>query len=206
MYLRQFFTGTLLAAYIVLAATGRAGAVIVAHEPFNALSDPVLWLEHTRAQLAFELAPGWMVRSCNYAYFHHLWIFAQTSRPEGMYILAYGSVWIFADVDKGQRPWVYLDNDENGQVDLIRMDHSCEPIWNPDDAFDGIFYPQPHPTPAQASIIHDLAVDLIRRELKIFGGREGFFKALAATGHGIQEQQTVMIPLLEALKANKQLR
>lgn len=161
-------------------------------------------MAHSKAEIAFEQAPDWMVQACNDAYFHHMWIYAQTSRPEGTYILAYGSIWVFEDVESAHPP-KYLDNDGNGEIDLIRKDHSCNVLWDADNAFNGYFPLQRGnlPTREQASTIQDLAVDLIRREEKIFGGRQGFFKALAATGHGIPDQDSAMIPPLEALKSGK---
>jgi len=183
-----------------IAFTSPAKSTLEAQDPDNALSDPVLRLEHTPAEIAFERAPNWMVRACNDVPYHHMWIFAETARPEGLYILASGSVWV--QEDQVQPPKFDLINNQNGDIDLIRKDHSCTWVENPDYAFDGMSSSQAGGplTPALAAIVHDLAVDLIRREEKIFGGRDGFFKALAATGHSIKDQQSVMVPLLEALK------
>jgi hypothetical protein len=121
----RLFLQVLFIAYCICVSTGRAGAVIVAEEPFNTLSDPVLGLQHSRAQLAFELASKWMVHACNALAFHHMWIFVQTSRPEGTYVLAYGSIWVAEDVAAGKQPLIDLDNDSHGEVDLIRKDRSC---------------------------------------------------------------------------------
>ena len=93
-----------------------------------------------------------------------MWIFAQTTRPEGTYILASGSIWVSEDVEAGQLPKVDLKNDGNGEIDLLHKNHTCEGVWDADNAFNGFFPLQPGslPTPAQAGIVHDLAVDLLR--------------------------------------------
>jgi len=171
--------------------------------PDLSLSNPVLLLQHTRAQITFERAPRWVVQACNTPPFHEMWIFAATARPEGTYILDGGSIWVREDVMPSQPPVTDLQPDGNGGINLLTRNDVCEPMWDADNAFNDYFPDSPghRLTAAQAEIIHDLAVDLIAREMKIFGGSAWFFKAMAATGDSIADQDAVLVPLLRSLQA-----
>jgi hypothetical protein len=162
--------------------------------------DPILSLAFTREQVAFEQAPTWLVNRCNAVAYGDMWILAEAKRPEGIYLLENGSIWLQPDEDGTHR--AALEPFGSGSIDLLTPSGRCVPKWDPDNAF-GAFFPD-HPgakaTPAELSIVHDLGVDMLRRDLRIFGGKARFFKALAATGHGIADQDPLMIPLLEQLQ------
>jgi hypothetical protein len=160
--------------------------------------DPVLPIRYTPAQVAFEQAPERLVEACIQLRRPRFWILAETSRPEGTYMLISGPVWI---AQNGTGTLV-LQADTYGAIILVTKSGPCNPLWLPNDAFGDYFPDNPSgaPSPSQASIMQDLGASLLARAVRALGGRDAFLKAFDATGQAVSAQDKVMIPLLEQLR------
>ena len=159
--------------------------------------DPILTLHYTRPEIAFEMAPQSMLKSCAPPLFAVAWILAEADRPEGRYVLLAGPIW---DDDGNSKPGRHvLEQFGNGGINLLTSNGACFGKWDPDNAFNE-FFPENvggRPTTYDKELVRDLGLDLIRRAERAFGGRKNFLRALDATGHKDSEQDPIMIPLLK---------
>jgi hypothetical protein len=169
----------------------------------NQPTDPILSLQYPKNQTAFPKMSRLLLRNCAEPSYDSGWIFAETRQRTGDYVLLYGPIW--ATPDAPGKPKPILEYGTNGVIALIRPDGSCDQLWDADNAFNG-FFPgnfKDRPTREEAAIVHVLAVDLIRRAEWALGGKQAFLRALDRTGHGDDQQDSVMIPLLRAIRAGK---
>ncbi|OYV51640.1 MAG: hypothetical protein B7Z78_07980 [Rhodospirillales bacterium 20-60-12] len=56
--------------------------------------DPVMRLKFQPKQIEFELAPKALVKACTQPRREKFWIYAQTNRPEGTYMVIAEPAWI----------------------------------------------------------------------------------------------------------------
>ena len=152
--------------------------------------DTVMGLYFHPAQIAFERAPENMVRACTRPAREKFWIYAQTSRPEGLYMVIAGPVWTVPDAPGPSEP--ILDPvDSYGEVVLLKAD-KCTPIGDPDTMFNA-------PKPSQIGIVNDLAANLIARAVHAFGGPAGFLAALKSQGLTYDKLDPILRPLVARL-------
>ncbi|MCB5943733.1 hypothetical protein [Acidocella sp. KAb 2-4] len=151
---------------------------------------PVLGLIFSPAQIAFAQAPSDLVTACPQPSHAPFWIYAQTERPEGTYMLVAGPAMVFIDAPNINKPVmvpVY------GFRDVILYHHNvCTSLWAPNDVFKS-------PTPMQVPIVRDLATDLIARAQRAYGGRAGLIAALKTQGITPAQADPMMRPALVAL-------
>ncbi len=165
--------------------------------------DPVLPFVYTPAQVVFEQAPPGLVAACEHPARQKFWILAKTTRPEGIYFLISGPVWMDEGA-KGRRPHKnVLVDDDQGQIVLLDNAGACVPLWLPEMAFNGIFSsPQTRAeTLKNADVIKSLARDEVARAERVFGGGAAFLQAFDAAG-GVDSQFAAMGPVLDAMRGH----
>jgi hypothetical protein len=167
-------------------------------DPNDPPMDVLLPVEYTQAQIAFELAPQAIVNACRDSGRTRFWIFAETARPEGIYMYISGP--FLEDKDESHGPM--LEYDDRGDIVLIKKSGACDPLWVPDNAFNNYdpIARSNRPASAEASIVRDLGVNLIQRAERALGGRRKLFKAIDASRRRDSDEDAVMIPLIEQLR------
>jgi hypothetical protein len=192
---------TLPAAVLLCALPNFALAWVNPNDP---PMDVVLPVEYTQAQIAFERAPQALVNACRDSKRPRFLIFAETARPEGVYMYISGP--FLEDNDESHGP--VLEYDDRGDIVLIKKSGACDPLWVPDNAFNNYdpFARSDKPTSEEADIVHDLGVSLIQRAERAFGGRGKLLKAIDASGRKDSDDDSAMIPLIERLRKLTQTR
>jgi hypothetical protein len=179
--IRLFFVLTVLAPFGSFAQTTSSVDL-----PF----DPVMGLTFQPAQIAFALAPKDLVAACTEPSRSQFWIYAQTRRPEGDYMVIAGPVWTVLDTPKPSPP-VLDPVDAFGQVILVR-NAACKSVGSPDTMFNA-------PEANQAGIVNDLAIDLIGRAAQAYGGKVELLAALNAQGLTAEKLPLILRPLVADL-------
>lgn len=152
--------------------------------------DPVIGLKFQPKQIAFEIAPKALVEACTQPRRKKFWIYAQTDRPEGVYMVIAGPIWITPDTTTPSKPELEL-NDPYESVVLVK-NGICRTVADPDTLFS-------EPGAQQAQIVDELAKDLIKRAMRAYGGPSQFLKALRIQGLSGDKLDAVIQPLVDEL-------
>ncbi len=102
-----------------------------------------------------------------------------------------GPVWTIPDTDPPAKP-VLDPVDSYGSVVLANQT-KCTVVGDPDSMFNA-------PTVGQASIVNELAHDLIKRAVRAYGGREAFLDAMKTQELTDSKVDPILRPIIEKLR------